>query len=330
MASKNSLLFNDAKWKVLFSDDFRRSFSKLSRSGLKNLVLERLSRVSSGWRPKKKSVDSRLEKSSQILKKFKVEELYIVCTIDIIKEFSYVQVLKVWDILSLDDIPKLSNRLDRLFAAYTHDYIRRCTEKYVHRDLEIPKSWETTEEIIRFRTPSNCEGDNEGSMNPPGDGRSYVENSKVSESLLLMKFYNLSSGVVNHLLSGKERDLPMQVTDEQMEIILFPKSWFIIGRSGTGKTTILTMKLFQNEESFRVVSDGCYAAESSQAVDGPEDGKPTVLRQLFVTVSTRLCYAVKKQVSHLTSIACNGNSSTDINLDDADVGSKFKEVIGAI
>ena len=171
--------------------------------------------------------------------------------------------------------------------------------------MEIPRSWATSQEVTRFRNLSNsCESDGEVSTNP-GDGRIYVENSKVSESLLLMKFYSLSSGVVKHLLSGKEYDLPMQVTDEQMDIILFCKSSFIIGRSGTGKTTILTMKLFQNEESFRYASEGIYAAESSrvkdtEVVDGLEEIKPTVLRQLFVTVSPKLCYAVKQHVSHLT------------------------------
>ncbi|KAI3734269.1 hypothetical protein L6452_13734 [Arctium lappa] len=123
----------------------------------------------------------------------------------------------------------------------------------------------------------------------------------------------------------------MQVTDEQMDIILFSKSSFIIGRSGTGKTTILTMKLFQNEESFRIASEGIYAAESSrvrdvQVLDDSEENEPTVLRQLFVTVSPKLCYAVKQHVSHLTSIACKGNSSTDVNLDDADVTSEFRDI----
>jgi len=35
------------------------------------------------------------------------------------------------------------------------------------------------------------------------DQRIYVENSKVEESFLLMKFYSLSSVVVSHLLSDR-------------------------------------------------------------------------------------------------------------------------------
>ncbi|GKF73958.1 UvrD-like helicase, ATP-binding domain, P-loop containing nucleoside triphosphate hydrolase, partial [Tanacetum coccineum] len=96
----------------------------------------------------------------------------------------------------------------------------------------------------------------------PNDARNYVENSRISESLLLMKFYSLSRGVVSHLLSDKEVDLPMQVTDEQMDIITSRKSLFITGRSGTGKTTFLTTKLFQHEQKFRIASDGIYEGES--------------------------------------------------------------------
>nr|XP_043619846.1 TPR and ankyrin repeat-containing protein 1-like [Erigeron canadensis] len=147
-----------------------------------------------------------------------------------------------------------------------------------------------------------------------------------------MKFYPLSDGVVKHLLSGKEQlDLPMQVSDEQMEIILFSRSSFITGCSGTRKTTILTMKLFQNEESFYVASGGIYEGErnsisDSKVVDEPKGTKPSVLRQLFVTVSPNLCHAVKQHVSRLTSISSNVNTSLAVNLDDPDLISEFSDI----
>ncbi|XP_071714212.1 uncharacterized protein, partial [Rutidosis leptorrhynchoides] len=324
LVNGNSVLFKREKWKVLFSDDFRRSFTKLTCVRLKKLVLNLLLKLSGGWRPKNKSVDLNCRNSSHILKQFKVEGLYVICTIDIIKESKYVQVLKVWDILPFEDIPKLANRLENIFAAYTEDYINRCAAKYFEGNLEVPRSWPASQELTRFRSRSDNEDEDEENVNPC-DGRNYVEHSKVSESLLLMKFYSLSSGVVNHLLSGKDIDLPMQVTDEQMDIILFSKSSFIIGRSGTGKTTILTMKLFQKEQLFHVSSEGLY--EESKQID-LEESKPNVMHQLFVTVSPKLCYAVKQHVSQLTSISSSGNSSLEINLNEADmITSDFDEIL---
>ncbi|GKA46538.1 hypothetical protein Tco_0739421 [Tanacetum coccineum] len=105
-----------------------------------------------------------------------------------------------------------------------HDYISQSTKNCL--------------EGFRYLKDSKVES--EASVNPD-NAITYVDNSKVSESLLLMWFYLLPCGV---LLSGKDVDLPMQVNDEQMDIILSRKSSFIIGRSGTWKTNIPTMKLF--------------------------------------------------------------------------------------
>ena len=159
-------------------------------------------------------------------------------------------------------------------------------------------SWEKSIEIIRFKNLDNNVNDAELSLR--ADQRIYVENSKVEESLLLMKFYSLSSVVVNHLLSDRdnnELDLPFEVTDEEREIILFPKSTFVLGRSGTGKTTVLTMKLIQKENLHHMSVEAAHgttsAAESSNVNDRP------VLRQLFVTLSPQLCQAVKHHVVRL-------------------------------
>lgn len=118
-------------YQVLFSDDFKKAFKKMKSLSLKKLALRLLLRLSGGWRPKNQSVDYYFEKSSHILKQFKVEGMYVICTIDIIKDVKYVQVLKVWDILRLEEIPKLTKRLEKIFSAYTEDYINRCTEKHL-------------------------------------------------------------------------------------------------------------------------------------------------------------------------------------------------------
>ncbi|KAA8529934.1 hypothetical protein F0562_034462 [Nyssa sinensis] len=332
----DSVLFKSARWKVLFSDNFRKSFGKLMSARTKKSVMNLLVKLSTGWRPKKRNVDSVCESSSQILKQFKVEGLYVVCTIDIVKESTYIQVLKVWDILPLEEIPKLVKRLDNIFTMYTDDFINHCKEKCLDGDLVVPKSWVISIDIVRFKNESNNKFGSDLSGGAV-DGRSYVENSKVRESLLLMKFYSLSSGVVSHLLSnrdGRELDLPFEVTDQELEIILFNKSTFILGRSGTGKTTVLTMKLFQKEQQHRIISEGFYAVESITNTDASHrnevdecigETKGTVLRQLFVTVSPKLCYAVKQHVSQLKSFACGGNSAEN-SLIDMDDTAHFKDI----
>ncbi|KAG5545643.1 hypothetical protein RHGRI_017953 [Rhododendron griersonianum] len=337
LLNEDSILFKNAKWKVSFSDNFRKSFQKLKSTRIKKSVIQLLLKLSCGWRPKKKNVDSICESSSQILKQFKVEGLYIVCSIDIIKDSMYIQVLKVWDVLPLDKISKLAKRLDGMFAMYSDDFINCCNQKLCDGDKEVPMSWGPSFDIPRFKSLCNHVLHNESSDGLI-DGRSYFENSKVSESLLLMKFYSLSSGMGNHLLSdntGGELDLPFEVSDEELEIIRFQKSTFILGRSGTGKTTVLTTKLFQKEQQHHFASKGLCGAgtntsiETSQKNDVGEcilETKGSVLRQLFVTVSPKVCYAIKQNVTNLKRFACGGNFSGENSSIDVDDPAHFKDI----
>lgn len=168
--------------------------------------------------------------------------------------------------------------------------------------MEVPKIWSSSDVVVRFKILD----DTKSSINSAVDSRNYVENSRVSESLLLMKFYSLSSGTVNHLLSdreGGEVELPFEVTEEEREIIMFPRSSFILGRSGTGKTTVLTMKLFQKLQQYCIASGESIATPNKMSARDSDDDihsrSQSTLRQLFVTVSPKLCHAVKRHVSLL-------------------------------
>ncbi|KAF4359489.1 hypothetical protein F8388_001533 [Cannabis sativa] len=320
LLNADSVLFRNAKWKVLFSDNFLKSFKKLTSIRKRKSILNLLLKLSSGWRPKRPHIESG---SSLQIMRIKAEGMIVIITVDITKDIKYMQVLKIWDVLPPDDVPKLIKRLDSIFGKYTDDYVNLCNERLVNGNLELPKDWPPSLDFVRLKDLSNKESESE-LICSSSDGRSYVENSKVSESLLLMKFYSLSHGVVNHLLSdrdGREIDLPYEVTDEQMETILFNKSSFILGRSGTGKTTVLTMKLFQREQLHHFAMDVFYGMKTSQNSMEPDqllEKRNEVLRQLFVTVSPKLCNAVKQHVSDLKRFACGGRNLDESSLTDID------------
>lgn len=158
-------------------------------------------------------------------------------------------------------------------------------------------TWPSSPTLLQYKNLSEVESEEDLNV-VSSDGKSYLENTKVSESLLLMKFYSLSSGVVTNLLSycnGKEIVLPFELTKQEEEIIHFNRSSFILGRSGTGKTTVLTMKLFQNEQLSHIASEGYHEVQSNLSPVTKDD----MLRQIFVTVSPKLCYTVKQHVSQL-------------------------------
>ncbi|KAH9698658.1 UvrD-like helicase ATP-binding domain-containing protein [Citrus sinensis] len=339
LLNPESRLFRSQRWKVNFSENFLKSFRKLTSDPTKKSVIHLLLKLSNGWRPKKRNVDSVCGSSLHIIKQFKVEGFYIICTIDIVKESQYFQVLKVWDILPLEDVPKVVARLDNIYVKYTDEFINHCKEKSIEGNLEVPKTWTATSNVVRFK--NLADNDNNSGSDLSGaafDSRNYAENSNVSESLSLMKFYRLSSDVVSHLLSdrvGRELDLPFEVTDEQLEMILSPRSTFILGRSGTGKTTVLTRKLFQKEELHRMAMEGFYGVNNSvtlhcsresEAEEGLGETERPILRQLFVTVSPKLCFAIKQHISQMKSSAFGGKFVAESSLIDIDDEAEFKDI----
>ncbi|KAK3421369.1 hypothetical protein EUGRSUZ_G02024 [Eucalyptus grandis] len=127
----SSVLFRNARWKVLFSDNFLNSFRKLTSLRTKMPIINLLSKLSSGWRPKKRNVDIICEHSSHIVRQFKADDFYVICTTDIVKEERYIQILKIWDVLPLGDVAKLVKHLDSIFETYSDDFISRCNEKCI-------------------------------------------------------------------------------------------------------------------------------------------------------------------------------------------------------
>lgn len=95
----------------------------------KQSVLSLLLKLSNGWRPKRPIVDSVCGNSLEIMK-FKVEGMFVISSVDVVKDSNYIQVLKIWDVLPQDDIPKLIKRLDGIFGNYTEDFIKLCNEKF--------------------------------------------------------------------------------------------------------------------------------------------------------------------------------------------------------
>lgn len=182
------------------------------------------------------------------------------------------------------------------------------------RDLELPITWSASHDIVVYRDHVKAELNAILSLQANSDEDNNIITLK--KSLLQMKFQSLSYQKAKHLLSsrdGKELDLPCQVEDEQLEIILFPTSAFIMGRPGSGKTAALTIKLFMREQQQYIHPGECSQvmkknAESSYANEGDEQWKKidkTVLRQLFITATLKQCLAVKEHLSYLKRFVKN-------------------------
>ncbi|XP_048129949.1 uncharacterized protein LOC115737324 isoform X10 [Rhodamnia argentea] len=204
----NGVLFRNARWRVFFSDNFVTSFRKLTSISTKMSIMNFISKLAGGWRPKKSSVGLLPESSSHIVKQFEVDGLYLLCTVDVLKELRYIQILKIWDALPLRDAARLVERLDSELKAYANDFISRCTVRCLEGDQEVPKTWDSPHGITCFLSTDQVQAGSSFGANAWNPG--------ATESLLSMRFHPSSSSVVRHLCSEdpeSEANLASEVTE---------------------------------------------------------------------------------------------------------------------
>ncbi|BBG98601.1 P-loop containing nucleoside triphosphate hydrolases superfamily protein, partial [Prunus dulcis] len=125
----DSFLFKNARWKVCFTSEFQKSLAMIKDTVICREV---------GWRraQKDKGIIVHDGTCAQLLEKYKVNRLLnLIWTVDILQQNSeYVQVMKVWDIVTRSDVPKLAKRLDIIIGSYTVDKMNRCKHKCVERE----------------------------------------------------------------------------------------------------------------------------------------------------------------------------------------------------
>ncbi|KAF7010863.1 hypothetical protein CFC21_025231 [Triticum aestivum] len=304
LLNADSAVFSNTRWKVIVSDEFRKSFTKLKSSQLRREILQKLIKLGGGWRTTVKNLD--VPGVSHLAKVYKIRDLYLIWSTDVEKsEGRYIQIIRIWDLLSQQHVARTVQRLENLFSMYTDDYLDHCRRVHTLGKLEVPMVWDVEHDIIRYKKDCRVDAQEEHDV---VDASHAMENSKVRESFLLMKFYSLSSGVAKHLLTasdGSEIDIPFELTDEEKVIIQFPLTSFILGRSGTGKTTVLTMKLIQKEQQSLIASQGLHldgddlSGLDDRNIMPVKDTGESIVKQVFITVSPKLCSAIKNHISGL-------------------------------
>ncbi|CAI9763492.1 unnamed protein product [Fraxinus pennsylvanica] len=141
----NSSLFQNAKWKVCFTDEFSRSMSKIKGIDIRKEALSLLEKLSSGWRQlHKHEILSNLDgASSQFLEIYDVKESFkLIWTVDILREnLNDIQVIKILNVLPSSEIITLAKKLDELFGNYTVNYMSRCMCKRLEGNKVLPMTW---------------------------------------------------------------------------------------------------------------------------------------------------------------------------------------------
>ncbi|KAD7478543.1 hypothetical protein E3N88_01679 [Mikania micrantha] len=140
-----SPLFKEAKWKVIFNDDFLRSIGDTENPESNKEVCSMLMKLSGG--------QHRVETVSPISELYNrcwvnSKGLSLVWSVDIVEENTQsVQVLRIWDILQGNSkLTQLIISIHRFYQNYNDETLNRCKEKQYDGDLKVPKIWPKIDE----------------------------------------------------------------------------------------------------------------------------------------------------------------------------------------
>ncbi|EIN13221.1 hypothetical protein PUNSTDRAFT_128910 [Punctularia strigosozonata HHB-11173 SS5] len=116
---------------------------------------------------------------------------------------------------------------------------------------------------------------------------------ELSSLLVFEKYAALSQAFLNDVLKNKEVVHPYLLSAQEQEIVNHPYSCYVIGRSGTGKTTVMLFKMFAVESNWRT--------DQYSGVTRP--------RQIFLTQSRILAEKVAEYFAKLSdSLTSNASS----------------------
>jgi hypothetical protein len=208
------------------------------------------------------------------------------------------QVLTVWDIVPLEQHEsagaKISERLRRLPAW------QRACHAVRHEDMDglvVPRCWATLDEmkLLDGGAVTGAEGGED--LAPVEAGGSAAEYSKL---------HRLDPAALRALLQCGTSyvDIPLKLTPVQEQVVAGHFSTIVIGRSGTGKTTVMIMRLryeaLKHERALvQEASEGEAAGGAGEAAGGnPEEGRPA-LNQLMLTASKRLACKMRQHYGKL-------------------------------
>ncbi|KAL1940597.1 hypothetical protein VTO73DRAFT_8032 [Trametes versicolor] len=199
----------------------------------------------------------------------------------------------------------------RIFGIYTHaqldarfwravsrsaanqeaEYKKRCTQ----RDRATYRRGDNVVQPLVFSDSGTSEQEMQKSPQDLNDIAKDLSKADIEElrSLILEGYVPFSKAFLNNILADQDVAHVFNVSQPEKEIIEYPDSCIVVGRSGTGKTTTILFKMLGIERS-------------AEAQGVPAVVKP---RQLFVTQSRVLADKVAEYYGKLQQSYSTENST---------------------
>ncbi|KAI9453663.1 P-loop containing nucleoside triphosphate hydrolase protein [Lactarius psammicola] len=262
------------EWRILCSHAFLGDLTR--DSALSKAVLGRLRELSLGCFSETNQKRLTRDSPIDIFRARLPGGTRLVYLIDVVPEFGRdyeIQVLRILGIYSMDKL----NRTDwesagRYRAKKGREYIGKCKARgpcggFYYDPMTFCA---TTTQAGTIPTDSSI------------PDQEVEEVDEIHRLFDLEQYSMLSQDVMRDILEGHKYPHIFQVSWEEKEVIEFAKSSFVLGRSGTGKTTVIVFKIFGIERAWQ-----------NRGSVGPRP------RQLFITKSRLLADKVENDYVNL-------------------------------
>ncbi|KAF7340216.1 UvrD-like helicase ATP-binding domain-containing protein [Mycena venus] len=204
-------------------------------------------------------------------------------------------------VYQIDCIPAYDTTSERqaikIFGIYTHAQIGRVSF-WDSMGRELGKKGKEYKDRCIFRQRPHHAGDHVFSPRtfpapaevralPTGCAPDLPADDLEQMQSLLLKSVHFSQSLLDSIITGRDASFVLQVSPKEQAIIEHPHSCYVLGRSGTGKTTTMLYKMLLVEADYELSKE-----------DGQETPKR---RQLFVTQSRILVEKVEEHFSKLSA-----------------------------
>lgn len=278
-------VFESSPWAVLLGSELKNSMTKLSGPEKTQLLRAMLALANGEW-PKHELKCSLVSEPLQgIVHVYKVGPRRLVWSVDV-NQSTFKQCLRMWDLVTEVRLAHTIRHVENGLRNYTSEYLERCAFQLLMegeaRMLYEPKVWR--EAIVWYKTKDVLAREAQN-----GAVEENLDYSHVTESATLTKFFPLSSAVARLLSSSNQAtaiELPFEMSVQEEAIVRKDGSVFVLGRSGTGKTTVMLHRMFLYSK--------CSLALRENSSSVPDGDEATICRQLMVTASPILCEAIRQ------------------------------------
>ncbi|KIJ60100.1 hypothetical protein HYDPIDRAFT_32524 [Hydnomerulius pinastri MD-312] len=279
---KAALYFDNAEgfgeWRILISTDATKKLRELMKSDRKKciIVAKVIKQLSNG----NFSGDNQ-KRLNGPYSGVPIFEAKMQCDLRLVYQVGVVpdlhsdverQVIKIYRIYTHTQVNRIWDAMGQHLDGKGKEYKRRCIFRnhpvQPGNDIYLPACFPpTTSEISTKQTPL---------------GLSDQDKSELHSLLVLEKYVTFSQAFLNGLIANQDVQHVFEPTPEERKIVECMTSCYVVGRSGTGKTTTMLFKMLGIQRAWELHS--------------PAMSKP---RQIFVTKSRVLVTKAEEYFSKL-------------------------------